>query len=144
MHDPSRDPGPLLPPLVSQPPLPPCLASEVRSDVAYVERLARSAMELHHRRTGRGMQHDLALERAGRAARMRRMEEEQIRRGARGVFALAAGIGGDDGNDGDGGEGDKETPSKRKGGRGKKPPTLVMHTVAGGNLDVRELMRGIL
>ena len=101
-------------------------------------------MELHHRRTGRGMQHDLALERAGRAARMRRMEEEQIRRGARGVFALAAGIGGDDGNDGDGGEGDKETPSKRKGGRGKKPPTLVMHTVAGGNLDVRELMRGIL
>ena len=214
-----------LPPLVSQPPLPPALTQHGDyADVAYVEHLARSGMELHHRRTGRGMQHEAAIERAVVAARMRRMEEEQIVRAARGVCALsdggpsrggpAGGDGGggipagttgatgtpgttgtgagaaatagtgvgrkrrggvddggedddDDGDDddrdeldsggggggggtangGDGGGGDGEgelTPSKRKGGRGKKPPTLVMHTMAGRNLDVRELMRGIM
>jgi hypothetical protein len=60
---------------------------------------------------------------------------------------LDGGGGGGAANGGDGGGGDGEgelTPSKRKGGRGKKPPTLVMHTMAGRNLDVRELMRGIM
>ena len=129
------------PPLVAQPPLPPALAPRY-SDVAYVEHLARAAMELHHRRTGRGMQHDAALERAAHVARARRREEEQLHRAARGVFALAH-AGAPGGGGGAGGE-DPASPTKRKGGRGKKPPTLVMHTTAGRNLDVRELMRGVL
>ena len=87
------------------------------------------------------MQHDAALERAAHVAKMKRMEEEQIHRAARGVFALARGGGAGGGG---GGQEDDVTPTKRKGGRGKKPPTLVMHTMAGRNLDVRELMRGIL
>lgn len=123
-----------LPPIVSQPPLPPTLTQNY-SDVAYVEHLARSAMELHHKRTGRGMQHEAAAERQANAARMKRMEEEQIREAAAGVFALATGVGGDDKD---------MTPTKRKGGRGKKPPTLVMHTMAGRNYDVKNLMRGIV
>jgi len=193
------------PPLVSQPPLPPALTQNY-TDVAYVEHLARSAMELHHKRTGRGMQHDAALERAAHVAKVKRLEEEQIRIAAQGVFALAGGGNGrggggkkakqpkeeaantaaaaaaaEGGNNsrsgglallnlakglpggtssaavgaapsavisGDGLVGargdDNITPTKRKGGRGKKPPTLVMHTMAGRNLDVRELMRGIL
>ena len=78
-----------LPPLVSQPPLPPALTQHGDyANVAYAEHLARSGMELHHRRTGRGMQHEAAIERAIVAARMRRMEEEQIVRAARGVCAL--------------------------------------------------------
>jgi hypothetical protein len=220
-----------LPPLLSQPPLPPNLTQQGEySDVAYVEYLNRSGMELHHRRTGRGMQHDAAVERAKVAERNRKLEEEQIVRAARGVYALSSqageggegptkggnggecGIGRDGEGEGDGmtsattamtmgtrivsgsgggrkrkgsegGDNDEDcdevedddggagggngngngtrgrigsaggddggeecdlTPSKRKGGRGKKPPTLVMHTMAGGNLDVRELMRGIM
>jgi len=140
-----------LPPLVSQPPLPPTLTQNY-SDVAYVEHLAKSGMELHHKRTGRGMQHEAAIERAAHALKMKKMEEEQIHRAARGVFALATGLSSGSGVGGDGkkrkgsiGEDeDNSTPTKRKGGRGKKPPTLVMHTMAGRNLDVRELMGGIL
>ncbi len=41
-------------------------------------------------------------------------------------------------------EGKEGTPLKCKGGRGKKPPTLVMHTMAGRNLNVRELMHHIM
>ena len=124
-------------PLVSQPPLPPTLTQNNYTDVAYVEYLAKSGMELHHKRTGRGMQHEAAIERAAHTAKAKKIEEEQIQKAARGVFALASG--GKEGEDGG-----EETPSKRKGGRGKKPPTLVMHTMAGRNLDVRELMRGVL
>ena len=39
-------------------------------------------------------------------------------------------------------EAEKIAAAKRKGGRGKKPPTLVMHTVAGRNYDVHALMKG--
>lgn len=170
-----------LPPLVNQPPLPLTLTQHGEyADVAYVEHLARSAMELHHRRTGRGMQHELAIERAAHAAKTKNMEDDQIRQAAQGVFALSSAVppggegvsttisstpatssGGkkkrkgstdgdegvsweeytDDNNDGPDTHG---TPSKHKGGRGKKPPTLVMQTMAGRNLDVRELMKGIL
>ena len=35
---------------------------------------------------------------------------------------------------------EEETPTKRKGGRGKKPPTLVMHTLLGAELDAKTLM----
>lgn len=175
-----------LPPLVNQPPLPLTLTQHGEyADVAYVEHLARSAMELHHRRTGRGMQHELAIERAAHAVKTKKMEDEQIRQAAQGVFALSSAVspgggGGGDGvsrttasstpatssggmkkrkgsTDGDEGVSWKEytdgnndgpdtpgTPSKRKGGRGKKPPTLVMQTMTGRNLDVRELMTGIL
>ena len=136
-----------LPPLVSQPPLPPTLTTNY-SDVAYVEHLARSAMELHHKRTGRGMQHDMAIERAAHAAKMKKMEEDQIRAAARDVFALGSSLSGSaaagSAGGGEGEDGNTATPQKRKGGRGKKPPTLVMHTMAGRNLDVRELMRGVL
>jgi len=40
-----------------------------------------------------------------------------------------------------GAEGDS-SPMKRKGGRGKKPPTLVMHTLPCATLDAKKLMRG--
>ena len=101
-----------LPPLVSQPPLPPSLTQHGDyADVAYAEHLARSGMELHHRRTGRGMQHEAAIERAIVAARMRRMEEEQIVRAARGVCAL------NDGSSRDGGGG---FPPGRRGRRGRR------------------------
>ena len=165
-----------LPPLVNQPPLPLTLTQHGEyADVAYVEHLARSAMELHHRRTGRGMQHELAMERAAHAAKTKKMEDEQIRQAAQGVFALSSAVPPGNGEgvstttsstpatssggikkkrkgstDGDeagvswGGLDTPGTPSKRKGGRGKKPPTLVMQTTAGRNVDVRELMKGIL
>ena len=118
-----------LPPLVSQPPLPPSLSHNNYTDVAYVEYLAKSGMELHHKRTGRGMQHEAALERASNkkdqkaaaAAAKSSVEQEDC---------VAAG--------------EKETPTKRKGGRGKKPPTLVMATMAGRNFDVHDLMQGVL
>ena len=80
-------------------------------------------MELHHKRTGRGMQHEAALERASN-------KKEQKAGKSGGEQEDAAG--------------EKETPTKRKGGRGKKPPTLVMATMAGRNLDVAELMQGVL
>jgi hypothetical protein len=38
-------------------------------------------------------------------------------------------------------EGD-ETPSKRKGGRGRKPPTTAMNTVPNANLDMKALLHG--
>ena len=173
-----------LPPLVNQPPLPLTLTQHGEyADVAYVEHLARSAMELHHRRTGRGMQHELAMERAAHAAKTKKMEDEQIRQAAQGVFALSSAVppgngegvstttsstpatssggikkkrkGSTDGDEAgvsweeytdsnNGGLDTPGTPSKRKGGRGKKPPTLVMQTTAGRNVDVRELMKGIL
>ena len=105
-------------------------------------------MELHHKRTGRGMQHDMAIERAAHAAKMKKMEEDQIRAAARDVFALGSSLSGSaaagSAGGGEGEDGNTATPQKRKGGRGKKPPTLVMHTMAGRNLDVRELMRGVL
>lgn len=50
----------------------------------------------------------------------------------------------DVGREGEEADADNNTPTRKKGGRGKKPPTLVMRTMAGRNLDVRELMRGIL
>ena len=36
------------------------------------------------------------------------------------------------------------TPTKHNGRQGEHLTTLVMHTMAGRNLDVRELMHGIL
>jgi len=75
---------------VAQPPLLPALTQNY-TDVAYVEHLARSAMELHHKRTGRGMQHDLQLERVANDQKMKRLEEEQIKMAARGVFAFSKG-----------------------------------------------------
>jgi hypothetical protein len=105
-----------LPPLVSQPPLPPNLTQHGKyADVAYVKYLSRSSMELHHRRTRRGMQHDAAVERAKLAERNRKLEEEQIVRAARGVYALSStqsdgkgdgGEVGEGGNGGDGGDGE--------------------------------------
>ncbi|CAJ1948327.1 unnamed protein product [Cylindrotheca closterium] len=35
-----------------------------------------------------------------------------------------------------------ETPSKRKGGRGRKPPTTAMNTVPNANLDMKALLQG--
>ena len=54
---------------------------------------------------------------------------------------------GSDGAGGGGGvqgEGEDVTPTKHNGRRGEQPTTLVMHTMAGRNLDVRELMNCIL
>ena len=139
--------------------------------VAYVEHLARAAMELHHKRTGRGMQHDAMVEKQAALSKARQLEQEQIRLAARGLFATAKGFtgvsvpSGDSGSGGGGGGGGENSPSvpttrkrkqaenhldeaekiavaKRKGGRGKKPPTLVMHTVIGKNFDVHDLMKG--
>jgi len=86
-------------------------------------------MELHHKRTGRGMQHEAALERASN-------KKDQK--------ASAAAKSGGEQEDGVAATGEKETPTKRKGGRGKKPPTLVMATMAGRNFDVADLMQGVL
>ena len=129
--------------------------------VAYVEHLARAAMELHHKRTGRGMQHDTMVEKQNAATQARKVEQEQIRLAARGLFATAKGFTGV--SVGAGSENSRDAPpatrkrkatetqldneeknamAKRKGGRGKKPPTLVMHTVIGRNLDVHDLMKG--
>ncbi len=60
--------------------------------------------------------------------------------GGNGDAAGGSGVGGGGG----GIEGKEGTPSKRKGEQGKKPPTLIMHTMAGRNPNVRELMRGIM
>lgn len=132
--------------------------------VAYVEHLARAAMELHHKRTGRGMQHDLMVEKQSALSQAKKVEKEQIRLAARGLFATAKGMTGirvDAGENSnmsepkakpatrkrkqdqtDLEEAEKIAAAKRKGGRGKKPPTLVMHTVAGRNYDVHALMKG--
>jgi hypothetical protein len=132
--------------------------------VAYVEHLARAAMELHHKRTGRGMQHDLMVEKQSALSQAKKDEKEQIRLAARGLFATAKGMTGirvDAGENSnmsepkakpatrkrkqdqtDLEEAEKIAAAKRKGGRGKKPPTLVMHTVAGRNYDVHALMKG--
>ena len=132
--------------------------------VAYVEHLARAAMELHHKRTGRGMQHDLMVEKQSALSQAKKDEKEQIRLAERGLFATAKGMTGirvDAGENSnmsepkakpatrkrkqdqtDLEEAEKIAAAKRKGGRGKKPPTLVMHTVAGRNYDVHALMKG--
>ncbi|KAL9184213.1 hypothetical protein ACHAXT_002299 [Thalassiosira profunda] len=124
-----------LPPLVAQPPIPHNMTHDY-SDVAYTEHLARSAMELHHRRTGRGMQHDVALERTKQQERQKKKEAENLKE-AQGIL-----VGMKQGKTQV--EAEDDTPAKRKGGRGKKPPTLVMHTVAGKNYDVKDVLRGIL
>eukprot|EP00984_Skeletonema_dohrnii_P008900 scaffold3309_cov118-Skeletonema_dohrnii-CCMP3373.AAC.3 len=129
--------------------------------VAYVEHLARAAMELHHKRTGRGMQHDTMVEKQNAANKAKQVEQEQIRLAARGLFATAKGFTGV--SVGAGSENSRDAPpatrkrkateahldteeknamAKRKGGRGKKPPTLVMHTVMGKSSDVHDLMKG--
>jgi hypothetical protein len=84
-------------------------------------------MELHHKRTGRGMQHEAALERASN-----KKDQKAAKSGGEQEDGVAAA------------SGEKETPTKRKGGRGKKPPTLVMATMAGRNFDVHDLMQGVL
>ena len=130
---------------------------------AYVEHIARTAMELHHKRTGRGMQHDTMVERQHAAIKARQVEQEQIRLAARGLFATAKGFTGV--SVGAPNENSRDAPpttrkrkateahldseernalAKRKGGRGKKPPTLVQKTVMGRNEDVHELMKGSL
>lgn len=92
------------------PPMP--VTHNALPDVTLMEHLARSGMELHHRRTGRGMQHDAQMERmAGKVAVKTKAPEAE-----------------------------EETPTKKKGGRGKKPPTLVMHTLLGAELDAKTLM----
>lgn len=131
--------------------------------VAYVEHLARAAMELHHKRTGRGMQHDAMVEKQNALTKAKQVEQEQIRLAARGLFATAKGftgvnVGATIGSENSRGEApttrkrkateaqldteEKNAMAKRKGGRGKKPPTLVMHTQYGQNADVHELMKG--
>ena len=131
--------------------------------VAYVEHIARAAMELHHKRTGRGMQHDNMVEKINAESQKRKMEQEQIRLAARGLFATAKGFTGV--RIGAGSENSNDAPpktrkrkadqatldneeknalAKRKGGRGKKPPTLVMHTVVGKSKNVHDLMKGSL
>ena len=131
--------------------------------VAYVEHIARAAMELHHKRTGRGMQHDSMVEKLNAESQKRKMEQEQIRLAARGLFATAKGFTGV--RIGAGSENSNDAPpktrkrkadqatldneeknalAKRKGGRGKKPPTLVMHTVMGKSKNVHDLMKGSL
>eukprot|EP00980_Cylindrotheca_fusiformis_P011027 scaffold2533_cov137-Cylindrotheca_fusiformis.AAC.15 len=39
-------------------------------------------------------------------------------------------------------EDDEETPSKKRGGRGRKPPTTAMNTVPNANLDAKALLKG--
>ena len=96
------------------PPMP--VAQNALSDVSLMEHLARSAMELHHKRTGRGMQHDAQMEKqANNLVPIKKAERPK--------------------------EEEDETPTKRKGGRGKKPPTLVMHTLLGAELDAKKLMK---
>lgn len=142
--------------------------------VAYVEQLARAAMELHHKRTGRGLQHDAVVEKQNAANKVKQVEQEQIRLAARGLFATAKGFtgvsvghnhaalgGGEQASNAPAAalppttrkrkltettldNEEKNAMAKRKGGRGKKPPTLVMHTVAGKTLDVHDLMKGSL
>eukprot|EP00956_Cyclotella_meneghiniana_P004901 scaffold6050_cov70-Cyclotella_meneghiniana.AAC.5 len=96
------------------PPMP--VAQNALPDVALMEHLARSGMELHHKRTGRGMQHISQMEKMANTPKV----------GKTAAATTAA-------------TKDKETP-KRKGGRGKKPPTLVMHTLLGAELDAKKLM----
>lgn len=148
----------------NEPMLFPQTLHQMPDGVAYVEHLARAAMELHHKRTGKGMQHDLMVEKQSALSQAKKDEKEQIRLAARGLFATAKGMTGirvDAGENSnmsepkakpatrkrkqdqtDLEEAEKIAAAKRKGGRGKKPPTLVMHTVAGRNYDVHALMKG--
>lgn len=41
-------------------------------------------------------------------------------------------------------EEDLESPSRKRGGRGRKPPTTAMNTVPNANLDAKSLLQGIL
>ena len=86
-------------------------------DVAMMEHLAQAAMQLHHKRTGRGMQHDAQQER-----NQQKSEWEKFIAAAKSNHK------------------EEVTPSKKKGGRGKKPPTLVMHTMIGATSDARQMM----
>lgn len=97
------------------PPMP--VAQNALPDVALMEHLARSGMELHHKRTGRGMQHNAQME------KMANIPKAGNKAAAASTAATK----------------DEITP-KRKGGRGKKPPTLVMHTLLGAELDAKKLM----
>eukprot|EP00804_Cyclotella_cryptica_P003977 CCRYP_013901-RA/>CCRYP_013901-RA protein AED:0.18 eAED:0.18 QI:0/-1/0/1/-1/1/1/0/331 len=103
------------------PPMP--ITHNALSDVALMENLARAGMELHHKRTGRGMLHD---------AQMEKMANSAIP-----VRGKATSSTLNENNKSD----ENETPTKRKGGRGKKPPTLVMHTLLGAELDAKKLMQ---
>ena len=40
-------------------------------------------------------------------------------------------------------DGEEETPSKKRGGRGRKPPTTAMNTVPNANLDAKSLLKGL-
>lgn len=103
------------------PPMP--VTHNALSDVALMEFLARAGMELHHKRTGRGMLHDAQIE---------KMANTVIPvRGKTNPSTVTANSKADE----------NETPTKRKGGRGKKPPTLVMHTLLGAELDAKKLMQ---
>lgn len=119
----------ILPPLISQPPLPPHV-SDASNDLAYVEHLARSSMELHSKRTGRQLAREVEVGRAATQEKIKMLEREHNQGGAFGVA-------------GDAGSVQKEAVAIGS-GRGRKPPALVMHTMVGQNQDVRELMNGIL
>ena len=99
------------------PPMP--VAHNALPEISLIENLARSSMELHHKRTGRGMQHE---------AQMEKMAHIPVKAGKSSA------------NNNSVAAKDEDTPNKRKGGRGKKPPTLVMHTLLGAELDAKKLM----
>ena len=101
------------------PPMP--VAHNALPEIALIENLARSSMELHHKRTGRGMQHEAQLE---------KMAHGPVKAGKSLANNNNVAVAGKD----------EDTPTKRKGGRGKKPPTLVMHTLLGAELDAKKLM----
>ncbi|KAL7512936.1 hypothetical protein ACHAXN_010052 [Cyclotella atomus] len=127
------NPQPLLPPMP--------IAHNALSDVTLMEHLARSAMELHHKRTGRGMQHDHQMEKmANVTPKAKGKAPNSPAASFLAAGSAAAGGGGAAATDGGVKEEDL-TPTKRKGGRGKKPPTLVMHTLLGAELDAKKLMR---
>mmetsp|Transcript_23893 Transcript_23893/g.49477 ORF Transcript_23893/g.49477 Transcript_23893/m.49477 type:complete len:875 (+) Transcript_23893:106-2730(+) len=167
-HPHPPQPTPTLPPLVQTANLPP---PNVEHDAAMMEQLARTAMELHHKRTGRGMQHEALLEKqkllemakskdgsggegetliGGKESLGVRAEEEGMADGEGGEEEKTKGKKGRGRGKGKGRGKNKEeagaegdsSPMKRKGGRGKKPPTLVMHTLPCATLDAKKLMRG--
>ena len=124
----------ILPPLISQPPLPPQV-SDASNDLAYVEHLARSSMELHSKRTGRQLAREVEGGRAATQEKIKLLEREhnQIMVLAHGTLGVADIAGGG-----------RKKAAANGSGRGRKPPALVMHTMVGQNQDVRELMNGIL
>ena len=119
----------ILPPLISQPPLP-SHVSDASNDLAYVEHLARSSMELHSKRTGRQLAREVETGRKATQEKIKMLEREHSQGGALGVV--------------DSGGSEEQNDSGSGRGRGRKPQALVMHTVVGQNQDVRELMDGTL